>query len=48
MYVQVFVVYITKYPLIIPHTDDTIKIIDGIVRCCGLQKTVVNVNMEFK
>lgn len=37
-----------KYPLIIVHTDDTMKIMDHIVRCCGLQKTAVNRNMEFK
>lgn len=37
-----------KYPLIIPHADDTMKIIDCTVCCCGLQKTVVNTNMEFK
>ena len=33
-----------KYPLIIPQANDTMKIIDDIVRCCGVQRTVVNVN----
>lgn len=36
-----------KYPLIIPHTNDTIKV-NHIVSRCGWQKVVVNTNMEFR
>ena len=36
-----------KCLLIIPHTDDTIKI-NHIVSRCGWQKAVVNTNMEFR